>query len=219
MLPIPPRAAPLLNPKAGAVYPVFTSSPVRPSLKKPIFKGKPPSNSSLPLERSDFEEKEGQEITSSSKDNEAGLIKPGVLDTFREVEEKTEAGAAFFDCGDEPPRATVAGEEDGDETIFTPELFEDMNSDGSRRTETPTEPPPGTRDPAACSDELFEKVEGGASCTGEGPVSESERKKPEGEREGVRGQKEGVEGGQVENQSRKTHKWSRQKVPSSPTGN
>ncbi|TNN01431.1 hypothetical protein fugu_010813 [Takifugu bimaculatus] len=72
--------------------------------------------------------------------------------------------------------------------------------------------------------EPFEKVQGGASCTGESPVSESERKKPEGEREGIRGEKEGVEGGQVDNQSRKTDKWlhrvsrSRQKVPSSPTG-
>ncbi|XP_056905680.1 Fanconi anemia group J protein isoform X1 [Takifugu flavidus] len=224
MLPIPPPAAPLLNPKARAVHPIFTSSPVRPSLKKPIFKGKPPSNSSLPLEMSDFEDKEGQ-ITSSSKDNEAGLIKAEVPDTFREVEEKTDAGAAFSDWEDGPPGAAGAGEEDEDETIFfTPELFEDPSNGGSPHTEPTTEPPPGTRGPAACSDEPFEKVQGGASCTGESPVSESERKKPEGEREGIRGEKEGVEGGQVDNQSRKTDKWlhrvsrSRQKVPSSPTG-
>lgn len=210
VLPIPPPAAPLLNPTAGAVYPIFTSSPVRTSLKKPIFKAKPPSNSSLPLERSGFEEEERQEITSSSKDNEAGLIKPEVLDTFREVEEKTEAGAAFLDCEDEPPGATGAGEEDEDETIFfTPELFEDTNDAGGPDAETTT----GPRGPAACSDELSETVEGGRE------------KKPQGEREGVRGQKEGVEGGQVENQSRKTRGWphrasrSRQKVPSSPTGN
>lgn len=186
VLPIPPPAPPLLNPTAGAVYPIFTSSPVRPSLKKPIFKGKPASNSSLPLERSDFEEEGDQEITSSSKDNEAG-----------------------------------DGEEDEDETIFfTPELFEDTNDAGGPDAETTT----GARGPAACSDEPSEKVEGGASSTGESPVSERERKKPQGEREGVRGQEEGEEGGQVENQSRKTREWphrapgSRQ-VPSSPTGN
>lgn len=218
MLHIPSPAVPLLNPKARASYPIFTSSPARPSLKKPIFKGKPPSNSSLRLESSDFEDKEGREITSSSKDNEAGLIKLEVPDTFREVEEKTDAGAAFFDCEDEPPGAAGAGEEDEAETIFfTPELFEDTNNDGSPHTETTTESPPGTRGPAACSDELFEKVVGGASCTGESPISESERKKPEGEREGIRGQMEGVEGGQVDNQSRKTDKWLHR--ASSPTGN
>lgn len=225
MLQIPPPAAPLLNPKARAVY-IFTSSPARPSLKKPIFNRKPPSDSGLRLEMSEFEAKEGQEIISSSKDNEAGVVKPEVPDTFREGEEKTDPGAAFFHCGEEPPGAAGSGEEDEDETIFfTPELFEETNNDGSPHTETTTEPPPGTRGPAACSDELFEKVQGGASSTGESPSSESERKKPEGEREGIRGQKEGVEGGQVDNQSRKTDKWlhrasrSRQKVPSSPTGN
>lgn len=226
MLPIPPPAAPLFNPKARALFPIFTCSPGRPSLKKPIFKGKPPSDSSLPLERPDLEGKEGQELASSSKDNGAGLIKPEVPDTFREVEERTDAGAAFFDCGDQPPGAAGAGEEDQDQTIFfTPELFEDNANDGRPHTETTTQLPSGPRGPAACSGELFEEVQGGASCTGEPPISGSERKKPEGEREGIRGQKTGVEGGQVDNQSRKTHKWlhrasrSRQKVPSSPTGN
>lgn len=220
MLQIPPPAVPLLNPKAKISYPIFTSSPVRSSLKKPIFKGKPPSNPSLPLERSDFEDKEGQKITSSSKDNEAGLMKSEVPDTFREVEEKTDAGSAFFDCEAEPPGAAGAGEEDEDLTIFfTPELFEDTNDDGSPHTETTTEWLPGSRGPAACSDELLEKVCGGASCTGEIPVSESERKKPEGERGGIRGQKEGVEAGQVDNQSRKTDKWLHRASRSSPTGN
>lgn len=225
MLQVRPPAAPLLNPKARAVYHMFTSSPVGTSLKKPIFNRKPPSDSGPRLEMSDLEDKEGQEMASSSKDVEAGVIKPEVPDTFREGEEKTDAGAAFSPCEEEPPGAPGSGEDDEDQTIFfTPELFEETNSDGSPHTEATPEPPPGPRGPAASSDELFEKVQGGASTTGERPISESERKKPEGEREGIRGQKEGVEGGQVDNQSRKPE-WlhrasrSRQKVPSSPTGN
>lgn len=224
-----PPAVPLLNLKARAVQPLyhsFTFSPVRNTLKKPIFQGKPPSNSSLHLEISAFEDKEGQQANSLSNDTEAGLLKQEVPDTLREVEEKTDTGTAFPSCEEESPGAASDREEDEDETIFfTPELFEDTDNDGSPQRETTTESPPRMRSPAACLDEPFEKVQGRASFNGQSPISESERKKPQGEREGIRGQKEGVEGGQVDNQSRNSDNWlhrvsrSRQKVPSSPTGN
>lgn len=179
--------------------------------------------------KSDFEDQEGQKISSSPEATEAGLLKQEAPHTFREEEEKADAGSALFACEDGPPRAAAAaaaGEEDEDVTIFfTPELFEDAHTDASPRTETTTGSVPRTGGPAARSDELFEKVQGQASFTGQGTVSESEGKKPQGEREGIRGQEEGAEGGQADNQGRKTDEWlhrvsrSRQKVPSSPTGN
>lgn len=226
MLQSPPPAGPPLHPKVRVVqplYPIFTSSPVRTSLMKPIFKGKSPPNSSQHLQTSDFEDKEGKKITSLPKDAEAGLLKQE--DHFSEVEEKTDAVTALPDCEEEHPAAANAHEEDEDETIFfTPELFESKDNDVGLQNETTTEVPPRTRSPAACSDELFEQDQGQASFDGQGTISVSERKKPQGEKEGFRGQKEGVEGGQVDNQSRKTDSWlhrvssSRQKVPSNPTG-
>lgn len=218
MLQSPPPALPQLRPKVRVVQPlysIFTSSPVRTSLKKPIFKGKS-------QETSDSEDKEGKKITSLPKEAEAGLLKRE--DTFSEVEEKSDAVTALPDCEEEHPAAASALEEDEDESIyFTPELFEGKDTDVGPQNETTTELPPRTKSPAACSDEQGQG-QGRASFDGHRTISVSERKKPQGEKDGFRGQKEGVEGGQVDNQSRKTDSWhhrlsrSRQKVPSNPTG-
>lgn len=223
MLQSPPPAGLLLHPKVRVVqplYPIFTSSPVRTSLKKPIFKGKSPPNSSQHLQSSDFED---EEITSLPKEAEVGLLKQ--VDTFSDVEEKTDALTALFDCEEEHPATATAHEEDEDETMFfTPELFESKDNDVGPQNETTTEFPPRTRSPAACSGVLSEQDQGQTSFGGQRMSSVSERKKPQGERGGFRGQKEGVEGGQVDNQSRKTDSWhhrvsrSRQKVPSNLTG-
>lgn len=223
MLQSPPPAGPPLHPRvrvAQPLYSIFTSSPVRTSLKKPIFKGKSPPHPNQHLQTSDFEDKEGKKITSLPKEAEAGLLKQESI--FREVEEKSDAVTAVPDCEEEHPAAASAHEEDEDEIIFfTPELFESKDNDVGPQNETTTEFPPRPRSPAVCSDELLEQGQGQASFDGQGTISGSERKKPQGEREGFRGQKEG---GQVDNQSRKTESWhhrvsrSRQKVPSYPPG-
>lgn len=219
MLQSPPPAGPL-HPKVRVVqplFPIFTSSPVRTSLKKPIFKKLPP-NSSQHLETCDFEDKEGKKIT------EAGLLKQE--DTFSEAEEKTDAGTALPDGEEEHPAAARAHEEDEDGTIFfTPELFECKDNDVFPQNETTTEFRPRTKSPAACSDQPSEQGQGQgqgqASSDEQWTVSVGEKKKPQGEEEG---QTEGVEGGQVDHQSRNTDSWhlrvsrSRQKVPSNPTG-
>lgn len=219
MLPIPPTAGPSLHPKFRVVQPLcptFTSSPVRTSLKKPIFKGKSPLNTSRHLQTSDFEDKEGR-ITSLPKEAEAGLLKQ--KDTFCEVEEKADAVTALPDCEEEHPAAASAPE-DEDEIIFTPELFESKDNCVGPQNEFP----PRTRNPATCLNELFEQDQGQASFNGQRTISVSKRKKPQGEKEGFRGQKKGVDEGQVENQSRKTDSWHRrvsrsgQNIPSDPTG-
>lgn len=225
MLQSPSPAGLPLHPKFRVVqplYPIFTSSPVRTSLKKPIFKGKSPPNSSQHLQSSDFEGDAGK-ITSSPKEAEVGLLKQ--VDTFGEVEEKSEALTALFDCEEEHPAAGSAHEEDEDEIMFfTPELFESKDNDVGPHNATTTEFPPRTRNPAACSDEHSEQDQGQTSFDGQRMSSVSERKKLQGEKGGFRGQKEGTEGGQVDDQSRKTDSWhyrvsrSRQKVPSNPTG-
>lgn len=217
----PPPAGLPLRRKVGVVqplFPIFTSSPVRTSLKKPIFKNLPP-NSSRHLETHDFEDKEGRKISSLLKEAEAGLLKQE--DTLSELEEKTDAA----DWEEEHPAAASIHEEDKDETLFfTPELFECKDNDVGPQNETTTEFPPRTKSPAAGSDELCEQDQGPASSDEQWTVSVSEKKQLQGEKEGFRGQKEGVEGGQVDNQSRKADSWhlrvsrSWQKVPSNPTG-
>lgn len=221
MLQTPPPAGPPLRPKVGVVqplFPIFTSSPVRTSLRKPIFKNRPP-NSSRHLERHDFEDKEGRKISSLPKEAEAGLLRQE--DTLSEVEEKTDAA----DWEEEHPPAASIHEEDKDKTLFfTPELFECKDNDVGPQNETTTEFPPRTKSPAAGSDELCEQDQGPASSDEQWTVSVSEKKQLQGEKEGFRGQEEGVEGGQVDNQSRKADSWhlrvsrSWQKVPSNPTG-
>lgn len=209
----PPAERPLL-PKVRAAQPfIFNSNPVRTSLKKPIFKGKSPPNSSLHLETSDLEDKEGKKTISLAKETEAGLLKQEAPCTFSEVEEKTDGGTALLSWEDE---ALAASDEEDETKFFTPELFEGKDDDGSPRNET-------TESPAAWSDELFEQVQGQASINGQS-VSVSERTKPEGEDEGIRGQEEGVEGGQVDNKSRQRDSLSRmsrsrQKGLINPTGN
>lgn len=222
----PPPAELPLPPKVGAVRPVyhiFTSSPMRTSLKKPIFKGKSAPNCSLHLETSDCEDKERKKTASSSKEAEAGSIKQEAPDTFIEVEQKRVAEPALPNCGDESPPAPKADEDDEDETIFfTPDLFEDEDNDASLQNGTPSEMHPRTRSP----DGLLQQVQGQTSFNGQsGQSSVSERRKPQGEKEGSRGQKQGVEGGQVDKHSRKTDgclHWmskSRQKVLPDLSGN
>lgn len=221
MLQSPPPAGPPLRPKVGVVqplFPIFTSSPVGSSLKKPIFKNRPP-NSSQHLETHDFEDEEGRKISSLLKEAEAGLLKQE--DTFSEVEEKSDAA----DWEEEHPAAASIHEEDKDETLFfTPELFECKDNDVSPQNETTTEFPPRTESPAAGSGEPCEQDQGPASSDETWTLSVGEKKQLQGETGGFRGQQEGVQAGQVDNQSRKTDSWhlrvsrSWQKVPPKPTG-
>lgn len=181
----PPPAELPLPPKVGAVRPVyhiFTSSPVRTSLKKPIFKGTSAPNCSLHLETSVCEDKERKKTTSSSKEAGAGSTKQEAPDTFIEVEKKRVAEPALPDCGDESPSAPKADEEDEDQTIFfTPELFEVNDNDNNLQNGTPSETQPRTRSP----DVLSQQVQGQVSFNGQSSVSE--RRKPQGEKEGVEG--------------------------------
>uniref|UniRef100_A0A3B4ZN16 DNA 5'-3' helicase n=1 Tax=Stegastes partitus TaxID=144197 RepID=A0A3B4ZN16_9TELE len=216
-----PKASELQIPKplsrqkttAQSLFPIFTSSPISTSFKKPIFKKRAPGNSSQHLETSSHcEDKENHQISSPPLKTEGVCL-------------KQEAGNISND----------SGEDDEDQTIFfTPELFEEEGDNGSPQKEVRAESPPwmvfGTESPALLSEELFgsEQAQGQASgFDGQSAISVSKESTElsQGQKEEIRGQKQGEEREEVETQSRQTgsrlHRLSRskQKAPCTPTGN
>lgn len=244
-----PPAKPLLhqNRTPQRLYHIFNSSPVNTSLKKPIFKENVPSNSSQHLETSHhLEHEEKQQIPFPQKKTEAVCLKPGPGDSSSEV--KVDPHNLPLEpppvttpprCESELPSADSPNEdeEEEDQTIFfTPELFEGDSDEGSPQKETKAESPLrmvlGAESPAPLSEELI----GSEQARGQGEASAFDRKSAisvskestelsQGQKEEIIGQKQGEEAEQVENQSRQTgcrrHRLSRsrQKAPSTPTGN
>lgn len=231
-----PPAEPLLHPKRTAqpLDHIFTSSPISTSFRKPIFNVKTPSNSSQHLETSNHSEnKENQQISSPQIKTEATCLKQGAPDSSSEIKvepNNLEPSTVTTppDCESEPPSAANPDEdedeEDGDQTVFfTPELFDCESNEGNPQKETQTKSPPRMKSPVLLSEELLEhaQAQGQASAfDGQGAISVSEEST-----ELSQGQKEGEEGEPVDNQSRQTDNWlhrlsrSRQKAPSTPTGN
>lgn len=229
-----PPAEPLLHPKRTAqpLDHIFTSSPINTCFRKPIFNVKTPSNSSHHSETSNHSEnKKNQQISSPQKKTEATCLKQGAPDSSSEIKvepHNLEPSTVTTPpgCESEPPSAANPDEdeEDGDQTVFfTPELFESESNEGSPQKETQTKSPPRMKSPVLLSEELFEhaQAQGQASAfDGQGAISVSEEST-----ELSQGQKEGEEGELLDNQSRQTDSWlrrlsrSRQKAPSTPTGN
>ncbi|KAM9359039.1 Fanconi anemia group J protein [Symphorus nematophorus] len=220
----PPAEPPSHQKRTGLpFYHIFTSSPINNCFKKPIFKEKTPNNS----RNSHSEHKEEQQISSPQKQTEAAPESS----TEIEVEPPSLALTTPPGCESEPPSADNPDEdeEDQDETIFfTPELFEGEGEEGSPRTESP----PRMASPALLSEELFgsEWAQGrgqASALDGQSAISVSEESAElsQGQKEGMRGQERGEEGEQVANQSRQADSrlcrlsWSKQKAPSTQTGN
>lgn len=234
-------AEPLLHKKtlARPLYHIFTSSPISTRLKKPIFKEKMPSNSSQYLETSNHSEQKEKHQISSPQKTEAACLKQGAPDNSSEikVEQNNVAPEPSTvttppSCESEPPSAANPDEdeEDEDQTIFfTPELFEDEGSP-KKGTKPGSECFPRRESPALLSEELFgsEQAQGQVSAfDGQSAISVSKEtaELSQGQKEGMRGQKQGEEGEQVDSQSRQADSRlrrlsrSRQKAPSTPTGN
>ncbi|XP_070685220.1 Fanconi anemia group J protein [Pempheris klunzingeri] len=233
-----PSAEPLLHRKNPVLplYHIFTSSPARTCLKKPIFKEKTPSSFSQHLEASsDSKHRENQQTSSTLQKTEAApdcssetTVEPHNLPP------QPSTATAPPSCESEPPSADNPDEdeEDEDQTVFfTPELFEDEANVDSPQTETKTASPPRMESPVLLSEECFgsERAQGqGQASAFDGQSAISVRKESaelsQGQKE-VRGQRRGEEGQQVDSQSRQTDSRdrrlsrSRQKAPCTPTGN
>lgn len=227
----PSPAESLLHPKVPATQPlyhIFTSSPIRTSLKRPLFKGKSPGNSSMHMETPDHsQEEETQKITSSQRESDAACIEQKVPDasTGIEVEPHNMEPCTVITspgCESKPSAAADPDEDDEDQTVFfTPELFEGEDDGRSPQREMTTESLTGT---SALSHELLEQGKGLTSAAdGQSAVTVSELS--QGQIEGSGGQKEGEERDQVDSGSRQTDIWlcrlsrSRQKAFGNPTGN
>ncbi|XP_051254031.1 Fanconi anemia group J protein [Dicentrarchus labrax] len=215
-----PPAQPLLHHRRPALplYSIFTPSPVS-NFKKPVFIKKAPSNPSQKL---------------------AAPLKQGPPDSSSEITEEPHNLALEPSsvttpprCESDPPSADNPEEdkEDEDQTVFfTPELFEGESNEGSPEIEAKS--PPRMGSPALLSEELFGSEQ--AQGQGQAPavdgqsailVSEESTELSQGLKEEIRGQEQGEEGEQVDNQSRQADNKlrrlsrSRQKAPSTPTGN
>lgn len=227
----PSPAESLLHPKVTAtqpLYPIFISSPIRTSLKRPLFKGKSPGNTSMHMETSDHSQEE--EISSSQRESDAACIEQKVPDasTGIEVEPHNMEPCTVITppgCENKPSAAADPDEDDEDQTVyFTPELFEGEDNGRSPQREMTTESPTKTKSPSALSHELLEQGQGLTSAAGgQSAVTVSELS--QGQTEGSGGQKEGEERDQVDSGSRQTDIWlcrlsrSRQKASGNPTGN
>ncbi|XP_008274661.1 Fanconi anemia group J protein [Stegastes partitus] len=240
-----PPAEPLSRQKttAQSLFPIFTSSPISTSFKKPIFKKRAPGNSSQHLETSSHcEDKENHQISSPPLKTEGVCLKQEAGNISSEINVESSSRAPEPSAVTAPPRcksetttADDSGEDDEDQTIFfTPELFEEEGDNGSPQKEVRAESPPwmvfGTESPALLSEELFgsEQAQGQASgFDGQSAISVSKESTElsQGQKEEIRGQKQGEEREEVETQSRQTgsrlHRLSRskQKAPCTPTGN
>lgn len=232
--PSPSPAESLLHPKVTAMQPlyhIFTSSPIRTSLKRPLFKGKSPGNSSMHMEISDHSlEEETQRITSSQRETDAACIEQKVPDasTGIEVEPHNMEPCTVITppgCDSKPSAASDPDEDDEDQTVFfTPELFEGEDNGRSPLREMTTESPTRTKSPSALSHELLEQGPGLTSAAdGQSAVTVSELS--QGQIKGSGGQKEGEERDRVDSGCRQTDIWlcrlsrSRQNASGNPTGN
>lgn len=215
----PAEPQPHQKSKTQPLYSIFTSSPVSNAFKRPIFKEKTPHNSEQHLETSNhFENKENQQIS------EAVGLKQEAPVCAHDV--KKEPNNHFIksplSCDSEPPIAEDPDEDEEDQTIFfTPELFEEEENTGSPQKESKTLQK--LESPAWLSEEVEQplvlKEQSNSSACMESAEPPQERI------EELMKETRGEEGEQVENQSRQKEKRlhrlsrSRQKAPSSPTGN
>lgn len=238
-----PSAEPLSHQKRTArpLYHIFTSSPISTSFKKPIFKGKGPSSVSQHLETSNHSvPNDKQQISSPQKKTEATCLKQGAEDSSSEIQVEPHnlaldpSPVTSPPCCDNPDEDE---EEEEDQTIFfTPELFEGEGNEGSPQKDVKPKSPPrmglGAESPALLSEELFgsEQARGQEQASAfDGQIAISVSKEStelsKGQEEEIIEQKQGEGGEQVDNQSRQTGSRlrrlsrSRQKAPSTPSGN
>ncbi|XP_028429071.1 Fanconi anemia group J protein isoform X2 [Perca flavescens] len=236
-----PSAEPLSHQKRTAqpLYHIFTSSPISTSFKKPIFKGKGPSSFSQHLKTPNHSEpNEKQQISSPQKKTAATCLKQGAEDSSSEIQVEPHDLALDPSPVTSPPRCDNPDEdEEEDQTIFfTPELFEGEGNEGSPQKDVKTKSPPrmglGAESPALLSEELFgsEQARGHEQASAfDGQIAISVSKEStelsQGQEEEIIEQKQGEGGEQVDNQSRQTGSRlrrlsrSRQKAPSTPSGN
>uniref|UniRef100_A0A3Q2ZJI7 DNA 5'-3' helicase n=1 Tax=Kryptolebias marmoratus TaxID=37003 RepID=A0A3Q2ZJI7_KRYMA len=224
---LPFAPAKLLSDKRGAaqrLYSIFTCSPISTNFKKPIFKEKTQSDSSL---------HERKQMPSPPVSPEALCPEQRTENSSSEI--KKESNNPTTDppsCESETP--SVNDEDDEDQTIFfTPELFEGEEDEGSPQKENAestlrfvpkTEsPPPLSEEPFGSEQDhrLATTLDGLASVS----VREESTELSQEQKEETREQEQSEKGGGHENQSRQSSKRlhrlsrSRQRVPLTQTGN
>lgn len=239
-----PPAEPLSHQKGTAqpLYHIFTSSPVSTRFKKPIFKETTPSKSSQHVETSNHSEHRDKQQISSPQKTEAACLKKGAPDRFSEIQVEPlnmalEPSTVTTppSCESEPPSADNPNEdededeEDEDQTVFyTPEMFECEGNEGSPKTKA--ESPSRVESPDLLSGELFGSEQAQQQMSafdGQSAISVSKESAglSQGKEKEIRGQRQGEDGEQLDNQSRQAANRlrrlsrSRQKAPSTPTGN
>lgn len=213
---------------AKPLYPIFTSSPIATALKKPIFREKPSQHSNQPSETSSYPEHKGQHpLSLALNQTETSCLKLEAVESSSQAKVESSppthpAAATSTPCC-ERPSVDSPEEEDEDQTVFfTPELFEDEDSDSSPQEEVAGEWPPSLQSPALLPEEQAQGQASGADGQFAISVSEESAELSQGQREGIREQQQGEEGQQVDKKSRHScHRLSRSrhKAPAAPTGN
>ncbi|KAM3875393.1 Fanconi anemia group J protein [Diretmus argenteus] len=136
------------------LYHIFTSTPVRTCLKKPLFKASGPDHTAFEPPHLTEGKENHQNAQTSRPEQHAG---DGSNETnFLALELSTVATPPG--CDSEPPSVDNPDENEEDESIFfTPELFEHEEEEGSPEKEKETESLPGTVVVAAApmSEDLF----------------------------------------------------------------
>uniref|UniRef100_A0A3Q1G5Q8 DNA 5'-3' helicase n=1 Tax=Acanthochromis polyacanthus TaxID=80966 RepID=A0A3Q1G5Q8_9TELE len=221
-MPHVPPAEPRSRPKTTdqALFPIFTSSSISTSFKKPIFRRRALDNSSQPLETFNHpEDKENHQISSPPLKTDGVCLEQKAGNNSSEINVESSCQAPQSSTGTAPPcykseSASSDDSDDEDQTIFfTPELFEEEDDEGSPQKEMKTESPSWmvfkTESPALLSEELFgsEQAQGQASAfDGQSAISVSKKSTElsQGQKEEIRGQKQGEEREEVETQNRQT---------------
>lgn len=221
---------------AQPLYQIFTSSSISTCFKRPLFHEKASSISVQHLEKANYSEHKVQHKVSVQKETEVSCLKQeavAVASVFK-VEPHSLGLEPFIlaTCPtyeSHPPSADKPDdEEDKDQTIFTPERFEDGDKGSPQKKMTKESPPRmvlGADSSALLSEESFgsEQPQGaGQASAFNGQTTTSVSKEST---ELSQGQKQGEESEQVDNQSRQAGRRlnrlsrSRQRVLSTPTGN
>lgn len=109
---------PAPKPKFDQVYPMFTSSPINPSFRKPIFKERDTGNSSVREESPPSVSRINAPQPLSPTENT--MNKPTAISSDSNVPKANE-GREIIESG---PQVIVSSDEEDETIFFTPELFE-----------------------------------------------------------------------------------------------
>lgn len=120
--------APASKPKFKQVYPIFASSPINPSFRKPIFKEKDSGNAS-------FRGESTQSVSVINANQQSTLTEDTKnMDQALNIISESKVAAEDSEIAEREPQVTVSSDEEDETVFFTPELFEDEEPKSPHRS-------------------------------------------------------------------------------------